>query len=1090
MKCRQSRRVAVRSIKTNRSAVGGDIQRLEPRCLFASVATFPFAVSHFVEDPAQQVIYATEPDNDMVAVIDATTLTVTDQIPVGLTPQGLALSADGSTLYVADNGANTIDVIDTGTLTAGTPLTLPSGEFPQTVQIGTNNRLWVLTDDAIMQIDATTGASTGPNLTTGNGLTHLGVFTGDMRVSADGTSLYYEQFGSSPSNLYKYNVSGPDGSEVWAIASGSNGQDLQLSEDGTMVAAPNGAPYDIPIYSTTNASILGTLNTGAFPSAFAFSPDDKVGYAVAESPAIQIYNLTNYTETNGINTTQTPTQLFVDQTGAYLFASEEQAGITQVFATGRLIPVPPTVTTQPISQEVSGGSSVSFTAAASGTPSPTVQWQESSNGGSTWTNINGATSDTLSIPQAAADAGYEFEAVFTNAGGSATSNPATLTVVTNGKLAFAQQPTGTVSGSLLTPPIIVDVEDSGGNLLASDNSMVTLSIASGPGGATLVGGGETNAIDGVATFPALSLPVAGTYVLKASDGVLTPGLSTSFISTGVPRLVFVQQPTATTAGTAISPPIVVDIDSAAGPLATTDDSIVTLSILSGPTGAELGGSVTLNAVNGVATFPDVVPTEPGNYTIEATDTSDTPATSTSFQVAQAPGGATTTTLTSNVSSIASASPVTFTANVAAANGTPTGTVQFFDDGVSIGMESLSSGVATLTTADLPAGVQYITAAYFGTAGYSGSTSSALVETVASKASLGASVSGSGATTLVPGNPGSVDVTIVNQGDSPARGVVGIQLYATTDGVATDGVAIAAHPTQAAVQLRGGKSKTVRLSFTVPSTLAPGSYTLMAVLTPMRGLTAANISATPEVASPFAASTVSLSFGTVGTHHGVKLIRTEPDGTVVTYSLSGPGTGTLSGNGITSPDITLTGTTSASHLSITTRGGSGGLTLAGLSDDSSVGAITAPTTTLDGVLEVQGSVGQLVFGSLTGSNLAAANFNSVLIEGPVANSNLLAGTNFGANGVPGGGDDTYAAGAINSIRILGNVTASILAAGLNPVDGIYLNGNDVLLAGGRIGMISISGSLSSDSRVLASSLPKTALLSGAAVNTSSDARFSL
>ena len=89
----------------------------------------------------------------------------------------------------------------------------------------------------------------------------------------------------------------------------------------------------------------------------------------------------------------------------------------------------PTVTLQPNSQAVFEGQSVIFTAAANGNPAPTVQWQQSSDGGTTWTDISGATSGTYSITDVPlSDNGFEFEAVFTNSAGTATTNPATLTV--------------------------------------------------------------------------------------------------------------------------------------------------------------------------------------------------------------------------------------------------------------------------------------------------------------------------------------------------------------------------------------------------------------------------------------------------------------------------------------------------------------------------------------------------------------------------------------------------------------------------------------------------------------------------------------
>jgi phosphatidylinositol-3-phosphatase len=95
-------------------------------------------------------------------------------------------------------------------------------------------------------------------------------------------------------------------------------------------------------------------------------------------------------------------------------------------------PVAPTVTTQPSGQTVNPGQIATFTAAASGTPTPTAQWQISYDGGTTWSNIMGnstATSTTLSgIVYGTFENGWQVRAVFTNGSGSATTNPATLAV--------------------------------------------------------------------------------------------------------------------------------------------------------------------------------------------------------------------------------------------------------------------------------------------------------------------------------------------------------------------------------------------------------------------------------------------------------------------------------------------------------------------------------------------------------------------------------------------------------------------------------------------------------------------------------------
>jgi hypothetical protein len=93
-------------------------------------------------------------------------------------------------------------------------------------------------------------------------------------------------------------------------------------------------------------------------------------------------------------------------------------------------PSPPKVTKQPENAEVTEPGTATFKAEAKGPPTPTVQWEESTDKGVTWKDVAGATSDTLTIASTkVAESGNEYRAVFTNGQGSpAISNAATLTV--------------------------------------------------------------------------------------------------------------------------------------------------------------------------------------------------------------------------------------------------------------------------------------------------------------------------------------------------------------------------------------------------------------------------------------------------------------------------------------------------------------------------------------------------------------------------------------------------------------------------------------------------------------------------------------
>jgi uncharacterized repeat protein (TIGR02543 family) len=95
--------------------------------------------------------------------------------------------------------------------------------------------------------------------------------------------------------------------------------------------------------------------------------------------------------------------------------------------------VAPVVTLSPTSQVIEAGTTATFNASASGSPTPSVQWNVSSNEGSSWSAIAGATSTSYAVTSTEFVNGYEYEAVFTNVSGSATSGAAQLTYLTNSR---------------------------------------------------------------------------------------------------------------------------------------------------------------------------------------------------------------------------------------------------------------------------------------------------------------------------------------------------------------------------------------------------------------------------------------------------------------------------------------------------------------------------------------------------------------------------------------------------------------------------------------------------------------------------------
>ena len=130
----------------------------------------------------------------------------------------------------------------------------------------------------------------------------------------------------------------------------------------------------------------------------------------------------------------------------------------------------PTISTDPQSQSVATGGSLTFTASANIT-TPTVQWQASLNGGGAWVNVSGAMGATFTTPALNAfENGWEVRAIFTNYLGSATTAPATITVTppTTGVVLPANN--ATVAGNAVLDAVAssgttkVQYEVSGGTL--------------------------------------------------------------------------------------------------------------------------------------------------------------------------------------------------------------------------------------------------------------------------------------------------------------------------------------------------------------------------------------------------------------------------------------------------------------------------------------------------------------------------------------------------------------------------------------------------------------------------------------------------
>ncbi len=257
------------------------------------------------------------------------------------------------------------------------------------------------------------------------------------------------------------------------------------------------------------------------------------------------------------------------------------------------------------------------------------------NGTRTVSAVNGvATFSTLSITRTGV--GYTLTAAAT---GLTTGTSAAFNVTPGAaaSLAFYTNPPNLVTaGVAITPEVRVGVRDSFGNLVTGSTASITLSLAANPGGSTLGGTLTASAVDGVATFPGLTLNRASTnYRFAAASTGLTSTTSALFNVAAGPasQLAFTTQPVNVAAGASITPSVRVTVQDSFGNTVTTPAVSVGMALGNNPGTATLGGTTTVTTVSGVATFANLTLNRVGTgYTLVASSGALTAVTSNAFNV--------------------------------------------------------------------------------------------------------------------------------------------------------------------------------------------------------------------------------------------------------------------------------------------------------------------------------------------------------------------------------------------------------------------------------------------------------------------------
>jgi streptogramin lyase len=648
LRVRQIRRSRPDHLARERLGKQLQLEGLEDRCLLSgisSITEFSLPSGSSVRIGPDSItagpdgnIWFTDPGVNAIGRINPSTDAISlFTIPTASAgPWGITTGPDGN-IWFCETGANAIGMINP-TTDAISSFALPSGSTgPRNITAGPDGNMWfsVFTSHQIGEINPTTHAISVFSLSPGwpgpNGLTAGPNGTVWFTYAEDGTVgdvntkthaiTYFTVPGSSSAIAGLWGITlGPDGN-VWFATQSDFVADINPTTDAVsdfatpvccsagMTAGPDGNLW----FTEGNGSIASINPTTDAISDYSIPYASSAPGAIITGPDGNLWFIDPGTNEIGVATLTTSSLVVTQQPPASVTAGSV-FGLT-------------------VTAESSSGSPItSFDGAV------TVALANNPGGATLGGTLTATASNGVvtfsSLTLTAADAGYTL--VVSGGGlGEGITGAITVTPAAASQVVITEQPPAKVtagSGFGLTATI----EDMYGNAETGDNTdVVSASLASNPGGTTLGGTLSATVSQGVANFSGLTLTKAAAgYTIGVSS--TSPGSATSSDLTVTPaaatQVVITTEPPASVVVNA-SFSLIAAIEDAYGNVETSSSATVKVALDNNPGSAKLGGTLSVKASKGVATFSGLTLNKVGSgYTLELTSSGLTTAVTNAISV--------------------------------------------------------------------------------------------------------------------------------------------------------------------------------------------------------------------------------------------------------------------------------------------------------------------------------------------------------------------------------------------------------------------------------------------------------------------------
>ncbi|MGH9643124.1 MAG: putative Ig domain-containing protein, partial [Terriglobales bacterium] len=270
--------------------------------------------------------YVADNGSNTVSLVNIPTGQVLSNIPVGSGPWGTAISPDQTHVYVSNNQSNNVSVIDTASGSVVATIPVQSSPFGLAFSPDGSSVYVVNGSSNTVSVINTVSQSVVATVTVGNSPVSVA-----MAPTSNGTFAYVTNSGSNTVSVIAV-TSSP--TVVQTIPVGTGPRWVTITPNSSTAYVENAGSNNVSVISVANNQVTGTISVGTSPFGAAVTPDNSTLYvANSGSNNVSVIDTKSgvvFATVPGFNS---PVQVALTTDGASAYVTNLNANTVSVIAT-------------------------------------------------------------------------------------------------------------------------------------------------------------------------------------------------------------------------------------------------------------------------------------------------------------------------------------------------------------------------------------------------------------------------------------------------------------------------------------------------------------------------------------------------------------------------------------------------------------------------------------------------------------------------------------------------------------------------------------------------------------------------------------